>query len=68
MSDEKVERVHPELVNEDFKLTAFSLVSHCPYCGAKFDEEGTTNDGKPCSHPTKMQNAEYFMAAKGDRR
>jgi hypothetical protein len=39
---------------EDFELTTFSFVDRCPYCGAKFGEAGTTHDGKPCSHPTKM--------------
>jgi hypothetical protein len=54
----------PEYI-DDFNLTSFSIVEHCPYCGAKFNEEGKTRDGKDCTHPTKMTMFQGFSAVAG---
>jgi hypothetical protein len=43
---------------EKVELQSVSVVSRCPYCGSGFDEEGTTVDGKPCTHPTKLRGVE----------
>ncbi len=68
MAEETKKKKDYEIVS-DFQLTSFSLVSRCPYCGAKFGEAGTTNDGKPCTHPTKMTNGmRGFTSMEGRRR
>ena len=38
----------------NFELLEFSIVDRCPYCDARFNEKGTTRDGKECAHPTRV--------------